>query len=69
MISLRTESVSDLEFYATRFVDHWYRGEAHLNRDITRFVSTYRVPDRDRRAFRDAVRTALASAPMIRRAG
>jgi len=69
MISLYTESPSDLEFYATRFVDHWYRGEAHLDRDMTRFASTYRVPEQEHSAFRDAVLNALAQAPSIRRAG
>jgi|GEM_PF-5536250 len=69
MIPLRTASPSDLEFFATRFVDHWYRGEAHLDRDMTRFASTYRVPEQERSAFREAVLNAIAQAPSIRRAG
>lgn len=38
----------DIRFYAERFIASRYRGRAHLETDLQRFITAYRVP-RDQR--------------------
>jgi hypothetical protein len=50
---------ADVAFYVSRFVDGWYRGHAHLLRDVERFTTTYRIPTPQRQPFRLAVMRTL----------
>lgn len=49
----------DTTFFSRRFLETWYRGHGHLQRDLERFVTTYRVPPRQRAHVCEAVHRAV----------